>query len=309
MDVVINITIFVVSLAALLKGADFFVDSSEKIGLSFGISPFVIGATIVGFGTSLPELASSIAAVYAGASEMIVGNVIGSNVFNVAFALALVAIVSKNVNLEKDIMNNDIPMLVFSSMLMYFILADFNISIFESIILIIGVGIFLLYTLKDDEDKVDKDKRPKALGKDYLILILGGIMVYFGAIYTIEAVVFFAEKMNVSTHLIGLTVVAFGTSLPEIVVSLAAARQGNASMAIGNVLGSNIFNTFAVLGIPRLFGPIKINHEIMSFCMPFMIALTILLAIISITRRITRWEGMLLLLAFVFYLVEVLKGV
>lgn len=308
MEILINVVIFVVSLSALLKGADFFVESAEKIGLSFGISPFVIGATIVGFGTSLPELASSIAAVYAGASEMIVGNVIGSNVFNIAAALALVAIISGNVKLEKDIMTNDIPMLVFSAMLMYFVLADFWISIFEAMILIAGVAIFLLYTLKDDEDKIAKDKRPKAIGKDYLLLLLGVVMVYFGAIYTIDAVVFSAEKLNVSTHLIGLTVVAFGTSLPEIVVSLAAARQGNASMAVGNVLGSNIFNTFAVLGIPRLFGPIKINHEIMVFSLPFMVALTVLLGIISISKRITRWEGLLLLLAFAFYVVEVLKG-
>lgn len=309
MDILINVLIFVVSLTALIKGADFFVSSAEKIGLSFGISPFVIGATIVGFGTSLPELASSIAAVYAGASEMIVGNVIGSNVFNISAALALVAIVSGNVKLEKDIMTNDIPMLVFSSMLMYFVLYDFHISYFESFILIAGVVIFLLYTLKDDEDKVDKDKRPKAISKDYLILAGGMVMVYFGAIYTIDSVVFFAEKMNVSTHLIGLTVVAFGTSLPEIVVSLAAARQGNASMAVGNVLGSNIFNSFAVLGIPRFFGDIEINHEILKFSLPFMVSLTVLLAIISISKRITRWEGWLMLLAFAFYIVEVLKNV
>ncbi len=309
MDILINVLIFVVSLTALLKGADFFVDSAEKIGLSLGISPFVIGATIVGFGTSLPELASSIAAVYAGASEMIVGNVIGSNVFNISAALALVAIISGNVKLEKDIMTNDIPMLVFSSMLMYFVLYDFNISIFESFIFVAGVVIFLLYTLKDDEDKKAKDERPKAVAKDYILLIVGLAMVYYGAIYTIDAVVFFAEKLSVSPHLIGLTVVAFGTSLPEIVVSLAAARQGNASMAVGNVLGSNIFNSFAVLGIPRLFGKIEINHEILQFSLPFMVALTVLLAIISISRRITRWEGWLMLLAFAFYVVEVLKGV
>ena len=309
MDILINIIIFVLSLTALLKGADFFVDSAQKIGLSFGISPFVIGATIVGFGTSLPELASSIAAVYAGASEMIAGNVIGSNVFNIAAALALVSIVSGNVKIEKNIMNNDVPMLVFSAMLMYFVLEDFSISIFEALILIVGVAIFLLYTLKDDEDKVSKEERPDASVKDYLILLAGGVLVYFGAVYIIDAVVFFAEKMNVSTHLIGLTIVAFGTSLPEIVVSFAAARQGNASMAVGNVLGSNIFNSFAVLGIPRLFGPIEINHEIMKFSLPFMLALTVLLGIISITRRITRWEGFLLLLAFAFYIVEVLKDI
>ncbi len=309
MDVLINVVIFVVSLTALLKGADFFVDSAEKIGLSLGISPFVIGATIVGFGTSLPELASSVAAVYAGASEMIVGNVIGSNVFNISAALALVAIVSGEVKFEKDIMTNDIPMLVFSSMLMYFVLYDLTISLFESLIFVAGVIIFLFYTLKDDADKVSKDRRPKAAGKDYLLLLLGMVMVYFGAIYTIQAVVFFAEKLDVSTHLIGLTIVAFGTSLPEIVVSLAAAKQGNASMAVGNVLGSNIFNSFAVLGIPRFFGRIEVNEEVLKFSLPFMVALTILLAIISISKRITRWEGWLMLLAFAFYLVEVLKAI
>lgn len=307
MDFITYIIIFIVSLAGLVKGADFFVVSAEKIGLSWGISPFVIGATIVGFGTSLPELASSIAAVYAGASEMIVGNVIGSNVFNISMALAIVAIVSGNVKFEKDIMNNDVPMLVFSSFLMYFILYDLKISLFESIILLLGVLIFLLYTLRDD--KGDDVKRPKVAGKEYALLFLGLVMVYFGAEYTLNSVVYFAEKLQVSPHLIGLTVVAFGTSLPEIVVSVTAARQGNASMAVGNVLGSNIFNSFAVLGIPRFFGEIKVNQEILSFSLPFMIALTILLAIMSISRKITKWEGWLMLLFFAFYLVEVLKNV
>ncbi len=300
--------IFVVSLFGLIKGADFFVDSAEKIGLSLGISPFIIGATIVGFGTSLPELASSIASVYAGASEMIVGNVIGSNVFNVAVALALVAIIAGEIEFEKDIMNNDIPMLIFSSFLMYFVLYDLEISIFEAILLLLGVVIFLLYTLKDDEDRVGKDKRPKAIGKDYLLLLVGMGLIYFGAVYTIEAVVYFAEELNVSQNLIGLTVVAFGTSLPEIVVSLTAVKQGSASMAVGNVLGSNIFNTFAVLGIPRFFGKVEVNPEILKFSLPFMVALSLLLATMSISRKITRWEGWLLLLFFGFYLVEVLKG-
>ena len=300
--------IFVVSLFGLIKGADFFVDSAEKIGLSLGISPFIIGATIVGFGTSLPELASSIASVYAGASEMIVGNVIGSNVFNVAVALALVAIIAGEIEFEKDIMNNDIPMLIFSSFLMYFVLYDLEISIFEAILLLLGVVIFLLYTLKDDEDRVGKDKRPKAIGKDYLLLLVGMGLIYFGAVYTIEAVVYFAEELNVSQNLIGLTVVAFGTSLPEIVVSLTAVKQGNASMAVGNVLGSKIFNTFAVLGIPRFFGKVEVNPEILKFSLPFMVALSLLLATMSISRKITRWEGWLLLLFFGFYLVEVLKG-
>lgn len=308
MSLGIYVIIFVVSLFGLIKGADFFVDSAEKIGLSLGISPFVIGATIVGFGTSLPELASSIASVYAGASEMIVGNVIGSNVFNVAVALALVAIIAGEIEFEKDIMNNDIPMLIFSSFLMYFVLYDLEISIFEAILLLLGVVIFLLYTLKDDEDRVGKDKRPKAIGKDYLLLLVGMGLIYFGAVYTIEAVVYFAEELNVSQNLIGLTVVAFGTSLPEIVVSLTAVKQGSASMAVGNVLGSNIFNTFAVLGIPRFFGKVEVNPEILKFSLPFMVALSLLLATMSISRKITRWEGWLLLLFFGFYLVEVLKG-
>ncbi len=309
MEILLNGVILIVSLAALLKGADFFVEAAQRIGLSIGISPFVIGATIVGFGTSLPELASSVAAVYAGASEMIVGNAIGSNVFNIAASLALVAIVAGNVRFEKNIMNNDIPMLVLSAFLMYFILYDLDISIFEALILVAGVTIFLLYTLQDDEDKIAKSERPKMRTRDIGLFLLGIVMVYFGAEYTIDSAVYFARAFHVSHHLIGLTVIAFGTSLPELVVSLAAARTGSASMAVGNVMGSNIFNSFAVLGFPRFFGDIKINPEVLQFSLPFMIALTLLLAIISITQRITRWEGWLMLLFFAFYLVEVLKSI
>lgn len=308
MTVLLYLGLFILSLAVLLKGSDWFVESAEKIGLSFGISPFIIGVTIVAFGTSLPELASSIAAVLAGKSEIVIGNVVGSNITNIALVLGIVAIVGRKIYIEKDIMSTDIPLLLTSALLFYFIVHDQHVSILEAVLLLAALFVFLAYSFKDGSDG-EEQIRVAVSWQSYGMLLLGGVLVYFGADYTILAISELSTIFGISSEIIALTLVALGTSLPELVVSIAAARRGNTEIAVGNVLGSNLFNTYAVLGIPALFGNLLIPANIISFSIPLMVGLTLLLTIMCLSKTISRWEGWMLVLIYCFFVLELFKGV
>ncbi len=300
MEILIQLGIFVVSLAALLKGSDWFIDSAEEIGLSFGISPFIIGLTIVAFGTSLPELATSISSVLQGESVIVIGNVVGSNITNIALVLGLVAISIRQINLEYNIWHIDMPFLWGSAFLLYFTIQDGNFTLFEAFLFLAGLAIFLMYSFKNERDEEDEDKE-KLSAKTYGLLILGGVMVWLGADFTIQAISNLSLKAGISPEMIALTVVAFGTSLPEIIVSIGAAKKGKTSIAIGNVLGSNIFNTYCVMSFSRFFGTLEIPEHILTSSLPIMITMTLLFGIVSNNKKITMWEGLMLILFYLFY--------
>ncbi len=301
-EVGLYIVMFLVSLVVLLKSSDFFIDSAEKIGLSLGISPFIIGVTIVAFGTSLPELATSVASVLAHDSEIVIGNVVGSNITNIALVLGLIAVIGKQINLEYNVWHIDMPFLWGSAFLLWLVLQDGVFALYEALLFLVGIVLFLAYSFK--ADKADESDRPSVAPITYLILIGGGIGVWLGAEYTIVAVKELSLKAGISSELIAQTVIAFGTSLPEIVVSIAAVRKGSAGMAVGNVLGSNIFNTYIVMAIPSFFGSLVIPPIMMTTSIPIMIILTILFGIITNNRKITRWEGFLLLMFYAYFIMD-----
>jgi len=301
-EILMYIGIFILSLIVLLKASDYFIESAEKIGLSLGISPFIIGVTIVAFGTSLPELATSIASVLANDSAIVVSNVVGSNITNIALVLGLVAVIGQKVELEYNIWHIDMPFLWGSAFLLWLVLQDGVFGFHEALLFIGGILLFLAYSFKTD--KADADDRPDLAPITYLILLLGGVGVWLGAEYTIVAVKELSLRAGISPELIAQTVIAFGTSLPEIVVSIAAVRKGQASIAIGNVLGSNIFNTYIVMAIPSFFGKLVIPSIIMTTSIPIMIMVTILFGIITNNRKITRWEGFLLLMFYAYFLMD-----
>jgi len=305
-EVLIQLGIFVISLAALLKGSDWFIDSAEEVGLSFGVSPFIIGLTIVAFGTSLPELATSISSVIQGESTIVIGNVVGSNITNIALVLGLVAISIKQINLEYNIWHIDMPFLWGSAFLLYFTLQDQVFSILEAILFIVALAIFLMYSFKNEREKEDEDLE-KVGAKTYGLLMLGGVMVALGADFTIKAISNLSMQAGISPETIALTVVAFGTSLPEIIVSIGAAKKGKTSIAVGNVLGSNIFNTYCVMAFSRFFGDLVIPGDILTFSLPMMIAMTLLFGIVSNNKKITQWEGMMLILFYVFYVMDLVN--
>ncbi len=300
MDILINVGILALSLFVLVKGSDWFVDSAEKIGLSLGISPFIIGVTIVAFGTSLPELASGIAAVLRDDSSIVVGVVVGSNITNILLVLGLVAVLGKVIKMDYDIMDIDMPLLVGSALLLWFCLLDLHLSLFEAILFVVGLCIFLFNSIighiKEDSLRIKTNFR------DYGLLLLGGLLVKFGADYTIISIGKLSQIFEMDSTIIAQTLVAFGTSLPEVAVSITAASKGKPGIAVGNVLGSNIFNTYAVMAIPSFFGSLVIPAQSLDFALPFMLVCTLLFAFISIGGRITRWEGYMLLLFYLFFL-------
>lgn len=303
MDVLIYLGLFIVSLFVLLKASDWFIDSAEAIGLSLGISPFIIGVTIVAFGTSLPELATSIVSVLEGKSEIVVSTVVGSNITNIALVLGLVAVLVKRIDLEYNIWHIDMPYLWGSAFLLWFFLRDLQFSIFEAILSLIGIVIFLAYSFKTENDDAEVIRK-KANWRSYFFLVLGGVFVWLGADFTITAIMKLSGLAGIEPEVIALTGVALGTSLPEVIVSLSAAKKGKTSIAVGNVLGSNIFNTYVVMAIPGMIGTLEIPQELNEFTLPLMIAMTILFGIMANNKKITKWEGMVLLLFYFFFIVE-----
>lgn len=312
MDILLYIGIFVASLTALLFASDWFTDAAEEIGTAFGIPSFVIGLTIVALGTSLPELATSIISVLEGNSEIVVGNVVGSNITNIALVLGLVLIYAKFIRLEYNIWHIDMSFLWASAFFLWLVVYDRHITALETILLLSLLVIFLMYLLKkgpnedgEEEEKKKRDKiRPIAIGK----LIVGATVVWLGAEYTIDSIIQMSKILGFAPEYIALSAIALGTSLPEVFVSISAIRKGNAGIAIGNILGSNIFNTFAVMGISSIFGPLKIPDNIFFFYIPLMIIISVIFGIISNNKKLTQWEGYLLLVFYLFYMGEILQN-
>lgn len=308
MDALLYLGIFIASLAVLLKASDWFINSAEEIGLSFGVPPFLVGITIVAFGTSLPELATSIAAVFGGESEIVASNVIGSNITNIALVLGLVVVLVKEINLENNIWHVDMPHLWGSAFILWFVLRDQQVDLLEGVLLLIGLVIFLIYSVKSNPSEEGSVKY-RAAPRSYLLLVVGGALVWLGADYTIFAIQKLSAIAGIEPKVIALSAISLGTSLPEIIVSLNAARRGKTSIAVGNVIGSNIFNTYAVMGIPSFFGQLEIPTDLIQFHLPLMAVMTILFGVMSNNKNINRWEGALLLLFYVLFLGELFKTV
>lgn len=301
--------IFVIALTVLIKGADWFIGAAEKIGLGLGVSPYVIGVTIVAIGTSLPEMASSIAAIYRDESEIVFGNVVGSNITNILLILGFVAVFGKSIRIDTDVINVDLPILLLTAFLFFFMSWDGELTFWEGLLLLGGLVIFVINSFQSGEaDRIPKEKRDKISWRTIGLLLLGGVGVYFGADFTILAISEISQRIGVTPDYIAITVVAFGTSLPELVVSIEAARRGNTGIAVGNVIGSNIFNTCAVMGFSRMFGSLIIPDNILDFGLYFMIAVTLGFGVMAWSKRITQWEGGILLIMYTFFIMELSKN-
>lgn len=299
--------IFLVSLAALVKGADWILEGAKKVGLSLGMPPFVVGVLIVGFGTSAPELVSSIAGVLNGAYEIPAANAIGSNIANILLVLGITALIARGrLEVTKNIVDLELPLLTFVTLLFLAIAYDGAISVPESIVLLIGAVIYLAYTFihKDREEAgsdEEKVSRPKLTTKDVVLLFVGGALLAVGAKYLIDAVLALSGFIGLSVGVITILAVAIGTSLPELLVSVKAALQGNAEVAIGNIFGSNIFNILVVVGIPGLWGTLILDDPTLTIGLPVLIGVTFFFIISGLSRRIHTWEGAFYLLAYALF--------
>ncbi len=312
MGIIFWIIIFIVSLAVLVKSSDYFTESAEKIGLYFGLPAFIIGVTIVALGTSLPELVSSIIAVFQNSSEIVVGNVIGSNIANIFLVLGITAIIGKKMKIHFELIHVDLPLLVGSAFLLALTIWDGLFTWQEGILCLAGMVVYLTYTINIHKGHTHKDikkhlKKELKIKKElklstWIILFVSAFFIFIGAKYTVESVIVISEFFKIGKEIIAVSAVALGTSLPELMVSISAARKGKAEIAVGNVLGSNIFNSFVVMGIPVFFGTLTIPKSILMFSLPIMLIGTFLYYFITQDKQITQWEGWLLIIFYVFFI-------
>lgn len=300
------VIIFIVSLFVLLKGADWFLSSSEKIGFALGLSPFIVGVVIVGLGTSLPEIASSLAAVIKGVTEIVPANAIGSNIANILLVVGISAVWGGRLAVTKNLIDLDLPLLAISTALFLEIAWDKQITFGESVLLLVLFVIYLAYTIfyKDDKEKEEKATRqsPKISPRDIFFLLIGVFALIAGAKYLVDSVVKLSEILAIGTGAISLAAVAFGTSLPELFVSVKAARQNKPEIALGNIFGSNIFNILVAVGLPGLFGVLKLDGPTFKIGLPMMLIATVLFIISGISRRIHVYEGAMYLVIYAFFI-------
>lgn len=291
----------------LIKGADYFVEGSSNIAKKFKISPMIIGLTIVALGTSMPELSVSITSSLIGKNDMSLANVVGSNMFNILMALGISSLII-NLPIEKDNIKFDIPFLIGIGILLLLMLFDLKLSIFEGLILI-GIFVFYLWkTLKPMLKKRNKDikeneEKNKSMFKMIVISLVGIIGIIIGGDMVVDNASKIAEIFGMSQNLIGLTIVAIGTSLPEFVTSIMAIKKGENEIAIGNVVGSNIFNILLILGVSSVVNPLMINIVGLIDVL-FMVASSVLLYLfIRKNKNLNRYQGIIFILLYVGYII------
>ncbi len=306
MDLTLWLVVFVVSLSALVKSSDYFTGAAEKIGLMAGLSPFVVGVTIVSIGTSLPELISSVIAVYSNASEIVAGNVIGSNVANIFLIMAIGAIVGKRLRIHHNLLPVDLPILIGSALFLGVTVMDKVFTFGEACIFVCCMLLFMAYTVNNRREQPGKNGTPAERApfrwRPIIVLVLSGFMVFLGAKYTIESIIKISQILNIGSEVIAVTAVAFGTSLPELAVTFAAVKKDNAEIIVGNVLGSNIFNTFAVMGVPGLISTLHVSDMLLFTGIPVMIVASLLFLVVIVDRRMSSWEGWFFILFYVYFI-------
>ncbi|WP_234567395.1 calcium/sodium antiporter [Rhodohalobacter sp. 614A] len=304
---------FVAGLISLIGGAELLVRYVSKLALKLGVSKLVIALTVVAFGTSAPELAVSIQASVDGQTDLMLGNIVGSNISNTLFILGLSAIFIP-LKVHKNLIKSDVPIMLGITLLIYFLSLNGSLSVWESglLVLLLVIYLFFLSRKKGHAEIPSVPEEGKDEGGSLLANILfsglGLVLLVTGARWLINSSLIFAEMAGISELIIGLTVVAIGTSLPEIVTSLVAAIRGERDIAVGSVVGSNILNFLAVLGFAGLFSPnsIPVQQSLLDFDFLVLIAATIACIPIFYTgHKIVRWEGALFLFfyfAYLFYL-------
>lgn len=316
MEMVLNIILLVAGFAALVKGADLFVDGSSSIAAIFKVPSVIIGLTIVALGTSAPELAVSTSAALKGSNEIALSNVVGSNIFNLLMVLGVCAVI-KPLPITKVIKKRDFPLSIVVTAALFGVLAlqmigkvDFgavkmsdNVSEVSRVIGISLVVLFIIYIViliisaikNKTEGEPTKTMSPL---KSILFIIIGLALIIAGGQFVVNSAKFIAAAFGMSETLIGLTVVAFGTSLPELVTSIVASRKGENELAVGNVVGSNIFNMMFILGISAALHPITVNFACMTD-FAILIVASIMVFIFALKNKINRVEGIVMILFYI----------
>ena len=306
----ISVVSLLIGFTLLVWSADAFTDNGAKIARIFNISPLIIGLLIFGFGTSAPEMLVSGLAAYDGHPELSIGNAFGSNIFNIGLVLAVAAIIHP-VIVEKNVLKKEWLFLFLSTLVIGFLLMDGFLSFVDGSILLILLLLFLYYVFKESkkdnnlENEVSEDiNKDQSKGKTWLLLIISLVILVSSARLVVWGGTNLALAFGVSDLIIGLTVVALGTSLPELAVAISSALKKQHQMIIGNIIGSNLFNSLGVLAIPGLILPFQIPSEVMSRDYIYMLIFTLLILIFSLKLRINRFGGLILLTILASYLYQ-----
>ncbi|HUG52806.1 MAG TPA: sodium:calcium antiporter, partial [Vicinamibacteria bacterium] len=304
-------------LTVLIAAARSFTVAAERIGHALGMSPFAIGVLIVSAGTSLPELVASIVAVTRGTSEIVVGNVLGANLSNLMLVLGVVAVASpRQIRLGEQYILIDLHFLLGSAFLLALSLKDGVITRVEGAFLITGYVVYLLYLMKEGRVEPDltagMDADAQRAARQFptgqlAVLAVTGVLIYLGARYTVTSLESMAGRLGIAPAIIAVTILSIGTTLPELVVSATAARAGKADVAVGNILGSCVFNSLAVAGIASLVGRVTAPDELLTLPLPVFGFGALLFYLLALDKRISRWEGLLFLLSYGLFIMEIAR--
>ena len=313
----LNILLLIVGFILLIKGADAFVDGASSTAQNFKVSKMLIGLTIIAFGTSAPELAVSISALASGSTDMVLGNVIGSCILNILLILGIAAVIHP-IKIKSNTVKKELPLCLLISTLLAVLFLDMSIgdgaqnqiSRSDGIVVILFFMVFLYYliTLAKQKKEENKTEKPKyKMGKSLLFIALGLAGIIIGSEMVVQNASSIATAIGLSERVIALTVIAFGTSLPELVTTIVASRKGEQDLVVGNIIGSNIFNICIVLGLPvAIFGAVTPASFQMIDIVMLVASAALLFVFAASTRRVKRLEGVMMLALFATYYTYIL---
>jgi cation:H+ antiporter len=302
--------IFIAGLLLLYYGAEYLVSGSSRLALSFGIRPLIIGMTVVAFATSMPEMMVSLFASFRGAADIAAGNIVGSNIANIGLILGVAALLSP-IAVASRTLKREFPFMLGATALMYILILDLSLGFYDGLLLFFLLLCFLLYCFQTARD-VDTDQpanlatvyeEKKHRLRDILFIVFGIIGLGVGAELMVRSAVSIARSFGISELVIGVSIVALGTSLPELAASLMSAWKGEMDISIGNVIGSNIFNILFVLGICPMIRPLSIEPSILVYQMPVMVAFSVgLVFLVFRNSGLGRPQGVILLSCYLIFI-------
>ncbi len=309
MEFLLQIVLLVVGFVLLIKGADWFVDGSSAVAARFGIPQLVIGLTIVAMGTSAPEAAVSIAAAINGNAEITIGNILGSNILNILIILGISSVITA-LAVAKSTIRIEIPFMIVITGVLLLQGLDGSIGLVDGIVLLALFAAYLAYLFvmaKKDKDNQGEEIQQLSVVKSIVFIVIGLAMIIIGSKVTVDAASAIASAMGLSERFIGLTIVALGTSLPELFTSVSAARKGNADIAIGNIVGSNIFNILFVVGLSSVIISVPYAQNFIFDAIIAIAAAVMLLVCCLIGKnKLHRWAGILMLIGYAGYFAVIL---
>ncbi len=312
MEIVLQAVLLVVGFALLMKGADWFVEGASKIADRLGIPQLVIGLTIVAMGTSLPEAAVSISAALKDNAGITIGNVLGSNILNVLIILGLTAVI-RTIAVQKTTIIYEIPFTIFVTVLLAALgLMDNTVGRIDGVILWVFMIVYLVYLMRMAKngapmEEVEKAEKNESVLKMLLMIVVGAAMIVLGSDISVDAATALAKIFGMDDRLIGLTIVALGTSLPELVTSVTAAVKGKADIAVGNIVGSNIFNILFVVGTSALITPVAYSSNFMVDSIVAVAAMVLLLVSVARKKQLARPAGIVMLIGYAAYFVYLIQ--